>query len=128
MGYISKVRRVQSSRSVRSSLKLGTSENEEIFLPRVSMNIDKEVNLSALESLFDHVLHAVYLWGDTHIRVQPLPVEIISTEAASVISDDYTVRIEHGYDLENILFTEQDRFGLITHKEIDYALYDKGCV
>ena len=30
--------------------------------------------------------------------------------------------------LKNILFTEQDRFGLITHKEIDYALYDKGCV
>ena len=92
------------------------------------MNIDKEVNLSALESLFDHVLHAVYLRRDTHIRIQPLPVEIISTEAASVISDDYTVRIEHGYDLENIFFTEQDRFGLITHKEIDYALYDKGCV
>ena len=94
----------------------------------MSMNINKEVNLSALERLFDHVLHAVYLWRDTHIRVQPLPVEVIAAEAASVISDDYTVGIQHGYYLKNIFFTQQDGFRFITHEELDYAFYNERCI
>lgn len=91
---------------MRPSLELGAPEDEEIFLPRMPVDIDEEVNLAALESLLDHVLHAVDLRRDAHVWVQPLPVEVISTKAASIIADDHTIRVEHRDNLENVLFAQ----------------------
>jgi len=49
---------------------------EQIALAGMAVNVYKEVDLSALESLTDHLLHGVDLSAQFGVRILPLPIQV----------------------------------------------------
>jgi len=56
----------------------------------------------------------------------PLPVQVLSTERASVISIDNSIRVEHGDYFENEVVPEVLGALLVTHQISKYTMHDEG--
>lgn len=61
------------------------------------MNVHKQMDLSALQSLLNHLLHRVDFRRHLATWVHPLSIQIKARQAAPVVTDDHTVRIQHGH-------------------------------
>ena len=94
--------RVQRSLRVRAILLSRTAIYEQILLSRVSVNIYKQLNFSALKRFLDHVFESIDFWRGLHGWVEPLPVEVVSSQTASVVAGDDSIWVQHRHDDERV--------------------------
>lgn len=47
----------------------------------------------------------VYRRMDRRTRLRPLPIQILTSQRATMIAIDDAVRIQHGHDLEDVLLS-----------------------
>jgi hypothetical protein len=57
-----------------------------------------------------------------------LPIEIMAAQAASVVANYYSIRVEHGDNFKNKSFSKNPRGFLITDEVLDEALHDEAAV
>lgn len=92
----------------------------------MTVDVHEQVYLSTFKCLFNHFFEIVNLRGNCLGWVQPLPVQIVPTEAAAVVANNDSIGVEHGYDLKHIFVPEGDCLLLIAHEKVDDALHNKG--
>ena len=104
------------------------SVHEEVLVPRMAVDVDVHVDVSAFESLPHHLLHRGYLWGGFDAWVDVLYVQVESCEAAPVVADDDAVWVEHRDDFENKDIPQLLGLPLVAKQKLDYAFHDEGAV
>jgi hypothetical protein len=66
------------------------------------MKIAVESELPRLYGLAYHLFNSHYLRIMSHIRSNPLAIQISTRQATSIVANYDTIRVQHGHDLENI--------------------------
>lgn len=89
------------------------------------MNVAIQFDLSALESLFNEIFNALNLRSNLRVRINILSIEIKAAQTTSVVSNDYSIRIEHRHYLEYISISQDFGCLLWTRQEIYDALHYK---
>lgn len=79
------------------------------------MYIHKQLNFSALKRLFDHVFESIDFWRGFHGRVEPLPVEVVSSQTASVVAGDDTIWVQHWDNLKHVLISQSASVWVLAH-------------
>lgn len=82
------------------------SKHEDVFAPRMAMEICVHVDHSVFLSLRDHLLGSHNFWSVGR-RVSPLPVQIEASQAGPLVSVDDSVRVQHRHDLEDEVVSQE---------------------
>ena len=72
----------------------------------MAMQITYQEHISVLLKLLDHTLHMVDSGMQLPRWVYPAPVEIDTGQVTPGASIDDAIRVEHGYDFEDKVITE----------------------
>ena len=78
-----------------------------ILSPWMAMKIAIKCKLPRFYSLTHHLFNSHYLGIMTHIWSNPLTIQISSWQAASIITDDDTIWVQHWNDFENISISQK---------------------
>ena len=99
--------------------------HEQVLVSRVAVDVDVQVDVSALQCLPHHLLHGRYLWSCFDTWVDVLTVQVKPCQTAAVVADNDPIWVEHGYDLENKDVPQLLCFLLVTKQQLHYALHDE---
>jgi hypothetical protein len=81
------------------------------------------VDLSALECFPDHLFHGIYLGAQFGVWVLPLPIQVEPCQTASIVSNNYSVWVEHRHNLEYISVSKSFGFPFVADDELEKALH-----
>jgi hypothetical protein len=96
---------------------------EQIALAGMAVNVYKEVDLSALESFTDHLLHGVDLSAQFGVRILPLPIQVEPCQTASVVSHYNSVRVKHRDYFEHKSVSKNFGFSFVTDDKLKKAFH-----
>jgi hypothetical protein len=91
----------------------------------MSMEITIESELSGFNRLADHLFDSHDLRVMSHVRSDPLAIQVTSRETASVIPNHHAIWVEHRYNFEDIPIPKQLGSFLAAKKEIDNTFHDE---
>lgn len=94
---------------------VGAAVHEEVLASGVAVNIAVEEDVTRLERLAHHHLGGAVLGALLHAWGNPLTIQIEAAEAAPVVADDDSIRVEHWYDLKNEVVTQVLGVVIIAH-------------
>ena len=94
----------------------------------MAMNIYEQLDAPALERFLDHFFEGEDFRRCLHCRVDILSVHVVSAQATSVVAYNDPIRVEHGYNFEHKLLSEQASFCLVAHQEFDDAFHYVGSI
>ena len=100
-----------------------TTIHEYILFPWMSMNITKEHKSFLFSQLLNHLLCIEYSRMLILIRIQPLSIQIQSTETDSIITIKHSIYVQHRNDLEYELSPQLLSFLRRPCKEINYIFH-----
>ena len=83
------------------SLARNTSIHENISLPAMPMHVTVEYYLVLFMVVLDKLFCIVYGWVQNFRRVWPSSIQISARYIAAIVSNNYSVWIEHRNNLEN---------------------------
>ena len=89
------------------------------------MNITVEEDVSALKSLSHHHLCWAVLWALFHAWSNPLPIEIQSTQWASIVTNDNTIWIKHWNDFKDKVISQVLGNFIFTDQELQYTFHNE---
>ena len=72
----------------------------------MSMNVTNQEDFSIFLELFNHHFGMIYWWIQLLVRINPLPIEVDSSQITSCISINDAIWIQHWNDFENKVVTE----------------------
>lgn len=101
-----------------------TPVHEQIFAPRMTVNVTVEQNVSALKSLPHHHLGWTVLWTLLHAWCNPLSIEVKSTEWAPIVADNHPVWIKHGNNFEHEVVSQVLCSVVVRNKVLQHTLYN----
>ena len=102
--------------------------HEEVFGPRVPVNVDEDVDVSAFQGFAHHFFHACNLGTGFDRRGDPLSVQVEARETAAVVADYNSVRVQHWYYFEDVRIAELSGFLLISQNELNDTFHDEATV
>lgn len=91
----------------------------------MAVNVNKKVDLSALQCLSYHLLHSENLWRLNLVRLHPLAVQIEASERATVVSGYHAIRVEHRHNFEHIGIAKGLCLPVVAHDELEETLHDE---
>eukprot|EP00356_Strombidium_inclinatum_P013872 CAMPEP_0170497566 /NCGR_PEP_ID=MMETSP0208-20121228/25058_1 /TAXON_ID=197538 /ORGANISM="Strombidium inclinatum, Strain S3" /LENGTH=90 /DNA_ID=CAMNT_0010774421 /DNA_START=2323 /DNA_END=2595 /DNA_ORIENTATION=+ len=89
------------------------------------MDVHEQFNLAALQRLSNHVLHAEDLRRVPETGAHPLSIQVVATEAASVVANNDAVRVQHRNNFEDELVSKDQGLELVTHEEFDCTFHNE---
>lgn len=92
------------------------------------MAINIQLYRSALQCLLYQHLRVIYLWMLHRAWGIPASIKVISRETCSVITQDYSVRVQHWNYLKDVLVSESVSFLLVAEQELDHAFNNEACL
>jgi len=98
--------------------------DEGILLHGVAMQITKKEHFPYLLNAEYHLLEVEYLRMVYFGRVVPLLVEVVARDVAPVVPVDDSIRVEHGYDLEDEVLPQLLGFVVSGQQKLDDAVTD----
>ena len=99
------------------------AEHEYVTPDRVSMEVAKEEDVTTFQCPLHHQLCVVVNRVELAGRSNPLAIEVLAHQRAAVVTNDDTVRVEHGHDFEHECVSEELGAVLIAHKEVYHAIH-----
>lgn len=81
-------------------------EEESIVLSGVTVQIAKQEHLPLEIHYLDELLRVEDCWVQEAIRFIPLPIQVAAKQRASVVTVNHPVRVQHGHDAKNEVFSE----------------------
>ena len=84
---------------------------------RVEIEVIMESGSMSMSKLYGEIMQIGDFWKDIFIEFVELPVEIFSTEAGSKVTCDYSIRVEHGYNIEDEGASKCGGDGIFREKE-----------
>ena len=94
----------------------------------MSMEITEEENVSTLQRALHHEFRVVIDRVELARRSNPLPVQILSHQRAPIVANDYTIWVQHWYNLEDEGAPEEFSVLVVTNQEVNDAIHEPGRV
>jgi len=92
------------------------------------MEVTVEFDFTALESLADHLLDSIALWEDLRAWIRILAIQVMTRQAASIVTNDNPIRVQHWNYLEDVPLAEGVSYFVVADEELQQALDDVGTV
>lgn len=111
---------------VDRGLSSDASVHENVPLSRVAVHIAVKDDLVLSVALLDQLLGVVNRWMKHFRRVRPPPIQIDANQVAAVISNDHSIRVQHGDYFKYECVTEELGIGVILlQQELDGSLTEE---
>ena len=94
----------------------------------MAMEVTVEFNLAAFQSLPHQLLDGTHLGKYFGAGRRVLPIHVVEGEAAPVVANDYSIWIEHGDHLEDVLVSEHFGLVVVAEEKLNGALDHEGTV
>ena len=85
---------------------LPAAVHENVLLARVAVEVTVELDLATLQCLPHHLLDGKRLREQLGARVDILPIQVVSGQAASIVTYDNAVWIQHGHYFEHVALAQ----------------------
>lgn len=97
---------------------------EESLFGRMGMKIEVELECRAMGSfeLHGQIMEGGYLWKDVFVEFVELSIQVLSAEAGPEIASNHSIRIEHGYNMENEVISKYLAQWIIRNQKLDKSL------
>ena len=87
------------------------------------MHVAEEENVTALQRALHHQLGVVVDRVELARGTDPLTVQILAHQRTSVVSNDDTIGVEHGHNLEDECAPEELRLVIVAHQKVNHAIH-----
>ena len=94
----------------------------------MTVEVTEEEYLTGFLRLFHHELCMIIDRIQFSTGPNPLSVKVLPNQRTSVIADDNAIRIQHGYDFEDIRVSQVLSFVIVANQELNNALHHPGSV
>ena len=91
----------------------------------MTVEITIKINFAAFECLSYHLFNCIAFWEKLWTRVDILAIEVMAGQAASIVADDNTVRVQHWHNFENVSITKYHGSVIVANKILDESLHDE---
>lgn len=91
----------------------------------MTMKITVEENIPALKGFLHHHFGCIILRAHLGAWSNPLSVKILSQQRASVVANNYTIRVKHRHYLKDEIVPQEFGSFLIRDQILKYSVHDK---